>query len=250
MGFLPPLARAAGAFELLDGPAPFAERAQSLADVARLNGAFGGRLVTLRHVRRLLARLPAGRMATVLDLGTGGADVPRALVRWARRAGRPIRVFALDLDGATLAVARGMVAGYPEITLLQADALALPFRRGGVDIAISALTLHHLEPAAAAAHLAAMDAVARAGVVVNDLARSRSAWALVWLVTRLLGCGRMSRHDGPLSVRRAYTAEEVRGLCARAGLERVEVRRYVPLLRLCVVRVKDGAAAEGEATIP
>jgi ubiquinone/menaquinone biosynthesis C-methylase UbiE len=250
MGFLPPLARATGAFELMDGPAPFAERAQSLADVARLNGAFGGRLVTLRHVRRLLGRLPAGRMATVLDLGTGGADVPRALVRWARRAGRPIRVFALDLDGATLAVARGMVAGYPEITLLQADALALPFRRGGVDIAISALTLHHLEPAAATAHLAAMDAVARAGVVVNDLARSRSAWALVWLVTRLLGCGRMSRHDGPLSVRRAYTAEEVRGLCARAGLERVEVRRYVPLLRLCVVRVKDGAAAEGEATIP
>jgi hypothetical protein len=107
-----------------------------------------------------------------------------------------------------------------------------------VDIAISALTLHHLEPAAATAYLAAMDGVARVGVVVNDLARSRVAWALVWLATRLLALGRMSRHDGPLSVRRAYTADEVRGLCARAGLEGVTVRRYVPLLRLCAVGVK------------
>src|SRR5215510_3149923 len=94
MRLVRPLSRAAGAAELLDGPAPFAERARSLADVARLNGAFGGRLVTVRHVRRLLARLPAGRSATVVDLGTGGGDIPRALVRWARRAGRPIRVIS------------------------------------------------------------------------------------------------------------------------------------------------------------
>jgi 2-polyprenyl-3-methyl-5-hydroxy-6-metoxy-1,4-benzoquinol methylase len=111
MRLVRPLSRAAGAVELLDGPVPFAERARSLADVARLNGAFGGRLLTLRHVRRLLARLPAGRAATVLDLGTGSGDIPRALVRWARRAGRPIRVIALDLDGPTLEVARRTVTG-------------------------------------------------------------------------------------------------------------------------------------------
>jgi SAM-dependent methyltransferase len=235
MRFVRPLSRAAGAVELLDGPAPFAERARSLADVARLNGAFGGRLMTVRHVRRLLARLPADRIATVVDLGTGGGDIPRALVRWARRAGQSIRVFALDLSEPTLEVARRTVASYPEITLLRADALAAPFRKHAVDVAISSLTLHHLEPAAAITYLEAMGAMAREGVVVNDLARSRLGWAAMWLVTRLFGCGRMSRHDGPLSVRRAYTADEVRGLCARAGLEGVAVRRYAPLLRLCAV---------------
>jgi len=235
MRLLTPLARAAGARELGDGPAPLAERARNLAEIARLNGVFGGRLVTLRHVRRLVARLPAGRPVTVLDLGTGSADVPRALVRWARRAGRPIRVIALDQEPGTLAVARRTVAGYPEIVLLRADALALPFASGAVDIAISALTLHHLEPPAAVAYLAAMDRVARVGVVVNDLARSRWGWALVWLVTRLLACGRMSRHDGPLSILRAYTAEEARALCAFAGMGAVEVTRYDPLLRFCLV---------------
>ena len=235
MRFVRPLSRAAGAVELEDGPAPFAERARNVVEIARLNGVFGGRFVTVHHVRRLLARLPADRTATILDLGTGGGDIPRSLVCWARRAGRSIRVIALDRDAATLAVARRTVAGYPEITLLRADALALPFRDRAVDVAITALTLHHFEPAAATTCLAAMGRVASVGVVVNDLARSRMAWALVWLVTRVLGCGRMSRHDGPLSVRRAYTADELRGLCARAGLEGVAVRRYAPLLRLCAV---------------
>jgi 2-polyprenyl-3-methyl-5-hydroxy-6-metoxy-1,4-benzoquinol methylase len=235
MPLFAPLPRAAGVRELLDGPVPFRDLVRSLGDVARLNGVFGGRLVTLRHVRRFLARYPPDRPVTVLDVGTGSADIPRALVRWARRAGRSLRVIALDLDAATLAVARRATDGYGEITFVRADALALPFRPESVDLAISALTLHHLEPAAAAAYLAAMDAVARAGLVVNDLARSRTALILVWLATRVLACGRLSRHDGPLSVKRAYTPDEVRGLCARAGLRHVVIRRYAPLLRYCLV---------------
>ena len=233
-----PMARAAGAVEMLDCPAPAADLSECLDDVARLNRLFGGRRVTLIHVRRLLRRVPRDRVATVLDVGTGGADVPRALVRWARRTGRPLRVYALDRDAATLAVGRRANAEYPEIVLLQADALALPLRSRSVDVVMSALTLHHLEPAAAVAGLAAMDGTARVGFVVNDLFRSRAAYAVVWLATRLLARNRMSRHDGPLSVLRAYTPREVRGLCARAGLHGVWVRRYPALLRQCAVRVK------------
>jgi hypothetical protein len=164
--------------------------------------------------------------------------MPRALVRWARRTGRRIRVFALDRDAATLEVARRAIDGYPEIVLLQGDAQVLPLRPRSVDVVISALMLHHLQPAAAAAGLSAMDRTARVGFVVNDLFRSRTAYAVVWLSTRLLARNRMSRHDGPLSVLRAYTPREVRGLCARAGLSGVRVRRYPTLMRQCAVRLK------------
>ncbi|MEK7443441.1 MAG: methyltransferase domain-containing protein [candidate division NC10 bacterium] len=238
MGWLTPLPRAAGVLEMLDRPAPFADLRLSLEDVVRLNAVFGGRRVTLAHVKRLLARLPAAAPVTVLDLGTGAADIPLALIRWARRARRSLRVFALDRDWSTLRVARGLTMLYPEITFVQADALALPFRRDAVDVVISALTLHHLEPAGAARCLEGMDAVSRIGLVVNDLYRSRAAWALVWVATRLLARSRMSWHDGPLSVLRAYTAEELRGLCARARLGPVEIWRYPPLLRHCLVKAK------------
>src|SRR5512134_2810729 len=171
MPLLAPLPRAADAVEIQDGPAPFAELCRCLDDVARLNGAFGGRLVTLASVKRLLRRLPAHQPATVLDVGTGGADIPLALARWGRRARRPLRIFALDRDAAALTAARRRLEGYPEIVLLQADALSLPFRPGSVDVALAALTLHHLDPDAAVASLAGMERVARVGFVVNDLLR-------------------------------------------------------------------------------
>lgn len=242
MAILAPLPRAGSVLEMLDRPAPFADLSRCLDDVGRLNGVFGGRFLTLRHVKRLLRDVPVDRPATVLDLGTGGADVPCALVRWARRADRPIRVFAVDRDWATLQVARRVAREYPEVVLVQADALALPVRDGAVDVTISGLTLHHLEPAAAPAYLAAMDRAARLGFVVNDLFRSRVGYALVWLATRLLARSRMSRHDGPLSVLRAYTPAELSELCRRAGLGGVRVRRYAPLVRQCAVRVKPSCA--------
>lgn len=238
MPLLAPLPRAADAVEMLDRPAPFDELCHCLDDVARLNGAFGGRLVTLASVKRLLRRLPADGPATVLDLGTGGADIPLALARWARRARRPLRIFALDRDEATLHAARRRLTGYPEIVLLQADALSLPLRPGSVDVALASLTVHHLEPEAAVACLAGMEQVARLGFVVNDLLRGRLGYALVWLATRVCGRSRMARHDGPLSVLRAYSAAELGALCAHAGIRSVTIRRYPPLARLCAVREK------------
>jgi 2-polyprenyl-3-methyl-5-hydroxy-6-metoxy-1,4-benzoquinol methylase len=238
MVLLPPLGRVADATEHLDRPVPLPDLTESLRDVARLNGLCGGRWLTLRHVRRLLAGLPADRPVTVVDVGTGSGDIPLALVRWARRRGRRLRVLALDRDRSTLGVARRLAAGAREIGLVQGDACALPVRPGAADVVISALTLHHLEPARAAQALREMDRSTRIGLVVNDLLRSRAGWALVWVATRLLARSALSRHDGPLSVLRAYTPAELSRLCEGAGLTGVRVWRYPALVRLCAVRVK------------
>jgi SAM-dependent methyltransferase len=230
--------RAEHAAEMLDGPIPLTDLAGCLADLARLNTIFGGRFLTVKHIERLLDGVPRDRTITVLDVGTGGADIPCAVARWARRMGRRIRILAMDRDAATLAVARRVTASYPEIALLQGDAQALPVRLGSIDVVISALTLHHLEPSAAVPALAEMDAAARRGILVNDLMRSRAAYCAVWLATRALTRNPISRHDGPLSVRRAYTPGEVRALCEKAGLFDVRVHRYPLLARHCAVRTK------------
>jgi len=238
MRLVPPFSRAEHAVEMLDLPAPPGDRAETLADVARLNALFGGRVMTVSHLKRLIAALPLARPVTVLDVGTGGADLPIALVRWARRAGRRIRVLALDRDRTTLDVARRVTRPYPEIQLLQGDALALPLHARSVDVLVSALMLHHLTPDAAVGSLAEMERAARLGFVVNDLVRSRTAYGLVWLATRILTRNRMSRHDGPLSVRRAYTPDELRTLCEKGGLFDVRVRVYRMLARQCAVRTR------------
>jgi len=224
------MVREEGARERLDGPLPPAARGATLDDLDRLNAWFGGYALTLSRVRRAAARLPRGRRLVVVDVGGGRGDLAVNVVRWARRQGRPVRVLVLDTDAATLALARRRAAAYPEIDLVLADATALPLREGAADVAVAALTLHHLDREAAAACLAEMRAAA-ALAVVNDLLRTRTSLALVWLVTRLMRLHPVSRHDGPVSVRRAYSAGELAALAERAG-GRARIRSYPWLGRL------------------
>ncbi len=236
------LPRAVDARELLDAPAPLPDLEANLRDVARLNRLFGGAWLTRAQVARLLGQVPAAQPVTILDVGTGGADLPVALVRWARRRGRPIRILALDKNSQILAIARRLRAPYPEIMFLVGDGLRLPVKTGAVAIALVSLTLHHLEPQEASALLAELDRTTRLGFVINDLLRSRLAYCLVWLATRLFTKGRMSRHDGPLSVLRAYTPAEILELARRAGLPGLRIACYPWLCRIAAVAAKDDRA--------
>ena len=83
------------------------------------------------------------------------------------------------------------------------------------------------------------DGAAASLAIVNDLLRTRASLVLVWLATRLLRLHPVSRHDGLLSVRRAYSADELgllqgKPACActfvairgsRASLRRSAIRR-------------------------
>jgi SAM-dependent methyltransferase len=224
--------RAAGAHELLDGAVPPADLAATLADIDRLDTWFGGHALSLGRVRRVARAVPRSRTLRVVDVGGGGGGFARRVAEWARRHHRRVSIVLVDRDAATSALARQACAAYPEIHVVRADATALPFGVASADVVHSALTLHHLEPDAAVAALAGMGAVSRGSVVINDLARTRVALVLVWLATRLLAMHPVSRHDGPLSVRRAYSPEELADLFRKAGLPGVRVRRYPALARL------------------
>jgi SAM-dependent methyltransferase len=224
------LRRAVGAREWLDGPLPPAALRATLEDLDFLNAWFGGYALTLSRIRRLAARLPSGRRLVVVDVGGGRGDFAVRLVRWARRRRRLVRVLLVDADPVVLAMAARRTAGYPEIVLVQADAAALPFGEQAADVAVASLTLHHLECDAAIGCLAGM-ASAAALAIVNDLLRTRLSLALVWLITRVLRLHPVSRDDGPLSVRRAYSAVEIAGLAAQAGV-RARIHRYPWLARL------------------
>jgi nucleotide-binding universal stress UspA family protein len=227
--------RAVGALEVLDGELAVTELAATLADIDRLNAWFGGHALTRHRINRLTADVPHDRALSVADVGGGTAAFAVRLAKWARRNGRPIRIVVVERDPATLALARPVVAAYPEVLLVQGDAVALPFHAHTVDIVASSLTLHHLEPEQAVAGLREMTAAARIAVVVNDLLRRRLSLGLVWLVTRLLRCHPISRHDGPLSVRRSYSRDELRALAERAGARRLTIHEYPVLGRMLAV---------------
>ena len=104
---------------------------------------------------------------------------------------------------------------------------ALDLEDGSVDVATCSLVLHHLEPAEAAQALRELGRVARVGVVVNDLVRTRLGLLGAHTVIRVLTRNAITRHDAVMSVRRAYTRRELLGLVQEAGLRPVHVRGWL-----------------------
>ncbi|MDQ2965611.1 MAG: hypothetical protein M3R57_07160, partial [Chloroflexota bacterium] len=76
------------------------------------------------------------------------------------------------------------------------------------------------------------------GIVVNDLTRGRIQWLAAWLLARIATRNRYTRHDGPLSVRRAYTAVEMKALLAVAGLRPIATQRDVLRHRYAIAAVR------------
>ena len=69
-----------------------------------------------------------------------------------------------------------------------------------------------------------MARVSRTALLVNDLRRSRLGLLLTTLLLSLCR-NPLTRADGPLSFRRAFTLEEIRGVVERAGLRAPRLRR-------------------------
>ena len=65
-------------------------------------------------------------------------------------------------------------------------------------------------------------------VLVNDLNRSRFNLGLVTTASRLLTRSRIVHHDGPASVRAAFTMAEALQLAVQAGLANAEVAPQFP----------------------
>jgi ubiquinone/menaquinone biosynthesis C-methylase UbiE len=215
--------RLTGVAELLDGSLddPIALRA-NLRDLRRINRLTGGTDLSIRAIAAL------GEATTILDVGTGGADIPTALLARAAREARPLRVTAIDSRPEVLAAARVIrpaIERTDGLDLAVADGRGLPYPDAAFDVAHASLVVHHLDADDAIALLRELRRVARRGVVVNDLVRSRLAWLGAVIVVQTVARSRYTRHDGPLSVRRAYTEPELLELVRAAGLDPVASAR-------------------------
>jgi SAM-dependent methyltransferase len=230
----------AGVREWMDDPACPAELLRpNLQALGRINRLTGAVRVVLTYLDRLLPLWrqshAAGTPLTLLDVATGGADIPRAIVAWAARRGIGARIVAVDRHPATVQLAAEASFRYSEISVMRADARALPFRDGSFDACLCSISLHHLEPAERPALLRRLDRLGRLGFLVVDLVRSPAARAGIWLLTR---CFRnpMIRADGPHSVDRAYTWREYRAAAGAADIRGLTLRR-LPGFRAALERL-------------
>ena len=233
------LRRLTGRTELMDRPtAPPGLLARSLADMRRLNRLFGWQRPVLRAVQSLL---PASGPCTVLDVATGSGDLPLALAGLLAPRRSAARVIASDAHPTVLRLGRHYTANKGVVRWVGHDARLLPFPPGSVDVVTCASALHHFDEHDAITVLAALATVARRGVIVADASRSLLALLAVCVLSRF-SRSPLTWHDGPLSVRRAYTADEAVVLAQRAGWRRIEVQCPDPFRWLLIGRPRRTAS--------
>jgi hypothetical protein len=237
--------------ERMDAPdVPQAEIARSFRFIRMVNRWFGGTSACMGVLRREARTWPPDRPMRWIDLGTGAADIPLAVDRWAATRGLAVECVAVDNHVACLQVARAAVGSHPRIRVMEGDALdpnlARDLLRSGArhtafDYAHAGMFLHHLRDEDVVRVLRTMGGLATRRIIWNDLLRAPWSERAVRLAT--LGQSEMVRYDALLSVRKGFTPSEARAAAEAAGLEEVEVRSN-PLVGRFVLTARSAAKME------
>lgn len=217
--------------ELLDVRAlPAGEVRRSLHDIARINALTGADFFLTRRVQALLKIVKSpSSIVTILDIGTGIGAVPRLLTQNAGTPSKKISVVGLDINATHLQFAQEENHSN-SVHFVQGDAFRLPMAANSVDLVVSTLFLHHFRPPHIVRVLREAQRVARFGVVMSDLTRSRPALWAFRIARPVLARSWITRQDAETSIRRGYTAAEMREIAEPLGFtveEPIPFRQFV-----------------------
>ena len=200
-----------------------------LRDLAKVNTVTLARGPTLAWLERVI-----DEPFTLIDVGAGEGDMLRSIARWAGRRGFTARLVGYDLDARCSAAARAATPTKLGIDYVTGDAMAADLE---ADVIVSALVTHHMADDGIVAFLRWMERTATRGWFVNDLHRNWFAYHGFGLLAAVMRWHPFVRHDGALSVARAFRKADWARLLDRAGITEARIVWRFPF-RLTVERVK------------
>lgn len=234
----PPLdfSRRAQMLERMDDPTvDFETWRACLVDLAKVNRTTLAYRPTMAFLNRLCDEglWPRDRPVVILDVGSGYGDTLRKVGKWAKARSLDVRLQALDLNPWSEKAAE-RVPGSAEIQFFTEN---LFDHRDGADIVLSSLFTHHLDDPSVIRFLEWQEVNARIGWFINDLERHPFSYYGFALLARVMLWHPFVVHDGPVSIRRAFRADDWTVLLARAGVHQARIEAWFPF-RLCVSRVR------------
>lgn len=205
-----------------DPEIPAALLHKNLGELDLLNRYLGGHAISLAGIKQLMT--DRNKVYHIADLGCGSGDVLKYIARWARKNQFQVKLTGVDNNPQAIKYLQANSKDYPEISGVAADYTYFIETATQVDIVHCALFCHHLEDKALEALFQHLKVHAHTGFVINDLQRNPLAYYSVWLLTRLFNGSALSKHDGPVSVLRAFRRNEIELLLQKAGFLNFSIR--------------------------
>lgn len=224
--------------EWMDAPCGYETFRGCLQDLARANAVTLTHRPTLAFLDGLRRRgvIAPGKTVHIVDVGSGYGDLLRAIDRWSQPWGLTLSLTGVDLNpwsakAASEATDADRPIGWSTTDVFDYDQPC--------DLVLSSLFTHHLTDDEIVRFVRWMEGRARLGWFINDLHRHPLSYYGFGLLAGLMRWHPFVRHDGPVSIARAFTVHEWRDLLSRSGMAQraAEVKRRFPF-RICVSRVR------------
>jgi len=176
----------------------------ALDKIASINQLLGGNKVTLDGVKKLINGKPKGELIRIIDIGCGNGDMLRTLADYARINGLNFKLKGIDANDFTINHARSLSVNYPSITYDCSNIFDDSVQDDSCDIMLCTLTLHHFRDEEIISLLEKFKKIAKLGIVINDLQRSKLSYRLFQALCFVFRLNDMSREDGLVSILRGF----------------------------------------------
>ncbi len=224
--------------ELMDDPLAREDQLlRNLRELDLLNRYGGGHRISIKGMGKL--DLSVNEKYHLVDMGCGSGDAMKYMAAWARRNNLNIKFTGVDVSSVAVGYLNEHCREFPEIKGREADWITFLEETEPVDILHCSLFCHHLPDKELIRFLNLAQSKTTRGILINDLRRSRTAYLSAWLFPRLLNGSSLAKHDGPLSVRKAFTQPEMEKLLRRSGIKNYEIESGWPFRYLITINSKN-----------
>jgi 2-polyprenyl-3-methyl-5-hydroxy-6-metoxy-1,4-benzoquinol methylase len=194
----------------------------NLDELEKLNAWFGSNKLLLRSLDRIYTNHSAifhCRNVVIGDLGCGGGDLLRTINQWAIAKGITVELIGIDANQFMIDYAVKRSHDYPAIRYLQLDIFSPEFERLQFDIVTINSICHHFDDTSIIALLRKITLQTHFAIIINDLHRHWISYFSFKCISRIFRFSQLAKHDGALSILRAFQKQELANLLDSANIK-------------------------------
>ncbi|MCB0451892.1 MAG: methyltransferase domain-containing protein [Aequorivita sp.] len=194
-----------------------------LSDLKYVNKWLGGNKVTLDGIEKLLLGNSKKESITILDIGCGDGEMLRNCVKYAENNNLKLKCIGVDFNKNILEYAENQSRDFPNIKFQKVDVFLDEELIPNCDIAICTLFLHHFNDERISELLYTLLKKSNNGLVINDLQRSRMAFNLFKILSKLFLKTKTAKYDGLVSIARGFKKSELEHISKKIPNQKSEI---------------------------
>ncbi len=210
---------------------------KNLYNLGLANRFLGGNRVITKALSQIIRRQPdlCQKTLHIADLGCGGGDILRTVAQWTDKKSLKCRLTGIDANPASIHFAEQKSQQYPNIDYQVVNVFSADFQKQKFDIILLSTVCHHFSDQELIRLFTQLKNQARVAIIISDLHRHWFAYYATQLLTRIIKSSWLEKHDGPLSVRKAFKYQELKILLCKSEVISHQIKWRWPFRWLILI---------------